>query len=407
MLKNECRCCGNIILNTVVSLGDSPLANNLLDSMDAKDELYPLDVVYCQHCHNCQLSYVIPPEKLFDTYLYVSSTTKTFRDHFKTAAELYMKEFNMNSDSVVVDIGSNDGVGLKPFKEAGIKIVGVDPAVNVAKLANDNGIETINAYFNSKVADDITTKYGKVDLVTASNVFAHSDVVKDIAVNVFKMLKDHGCFVIEVQYLLDTIKDMTFDNIYHEHVSYWSVTSISNFFKQLGLRVVKVQHIDTHGGSIRVYVKRPDAVVDSSVQEFLDNEKNFGLLDIKTYNEFFEKIKTVKQNINNNLKKLKDKGCRIVGYGSPAKATTSLNYYGVGTNYIDYIVEDNKLKHNKILPGVKIPIYSKERLKENKPEVIVIMAWNFAEEIKKNNQDLINSGIRFISIKELQNPNFE
>jgi len=407
MLKNECRCCGNMVLKTIVSLGDSPLANNLLDSMNAKDELYPLDVVYCQHCHNCQLSYVIPPEKLFDTYLYVSSTTKTFRDHFKAAAELYMKEFNMNSDSVVVDIGSNDGVGLKPFKEAGIKIVGVDPAVNVAKLANENGIETINAYFDSKVADQIMDKYGKVDLVTASNVFAHSDVVKDIAVNVFKMLKDDGCFIIEVQYLLDTIKDMTFDNIYHEHVSYWSVTSISNFFKQLGFRVVKVQHVDTHGGSIRVYVKRANAVMDPSVQQFLDNEKEFGLLDIKTYDEFFNKIKIVKQNINNNLKKLKDKGYRIVGYGSPAKATTSLNYYGVGTNYIDYIVEDNKLKHNKILPGVKIPIYSKERLKENKPEVIVIMAWNFAEEIKKNNQELIDSGIRFISIKELQNPNFE
>jgi len=396
-----------MVLKTIVSLGDSPLANNLLDSMNAKDELYPLDVVYCQHCHNCQLSYVIPPEKLFDTYLYVSSTTKTFRDHFKAAAELYMKEFNMNSDSVVVDIGSNDGVGLKPFKEAGIKIVGVDPAVNVAKLANENGIETINAYFDSKVADQIMDKYGKVDLVTASNVFAHSDVVKDIAVNVFKMLKDDGCFIIEVQYLLDTIKDMTFDNIYHEHVSYWSVTSISNFFKQLGFRVVKVQHVDTHGGSIRVYVKRANAVMDPSVQQFLDNEKEFGLLDIKTYDEFFNKIKIVKQNINNNLKKLKDKGYRIVGYGSPAKATTSLNYYGVGTNYIDYIVEDNKLKHNKILPGVKIPIYSKERLKENKPEVIVIMAWNFAEEIKKNNQELIDSGIRFISIKELQNPNFE
>jgi hypothetical protein len=407
MLKNECRCCGNIILKTVVSLGNSPLANNLLDNMDAKDELYPLDVMYCQHCHNCQLSYVIPPEKLFDTYLYVSSTTKTFRDHFKAAAELYIKEFNMNSNSVVVDIGSNDGVGLKPFKEAGIKIVGVDPAVNVAKLANENGIETINAYFNSKVADQIIEQYGKVDLVTASNVFAHSDVVKDIAVNVFKMLKDDGCFIIEVQYLLDTIKDMTFDNIYHEHVSYWSVTSISNFFKQLGLHVVKVQHVDTHGGSIRVYVKRTNVMVDPTVQQFLDNEKEFGLLDIKTYDEFFNKIKTVKENINNNLKKLKEKGYRIAGYGSPAKATTSLNYYGVGTNYIDYIVEDNKLKHNKILPGVKIPIYSKDHLKENKPDIIVIMAWNFAQEIKKNNQDLIDSGIRFISIKELENPNFQ
>jgi hypothetical protein len=407
MLKSDCRSCGNVNLKSIVSLGLSPLANNLLNDINDTDNLYPLDVVYCDKCHNSQLSYVIPPEQLFDTYLYVSSTTKTFRDHFRNAAETYIKEFNLNSDSVVVDIGSNDGVGLVGFKEANVKVVGVDPAVNLAKIANDNGIETINSYFDTDTAEKIVNKFGKVDLVTASNVFAHSDVVKDITTNVFSMLKDDGCFIIEVQYLLDTIKDVTFDNIYHEHVSYWSVTSLSNFFNSFGYSVVKAQHIDTHGGSIRVYVKRQNSNIDASVEKFLTEEKNFGILNGEVYNQFFENIKTIKKNININLHALKEKGLKIIGYGSPAKATTALNYFGVGTNYIDYIVEDNKLKHNKILPGVKIPIFPKDKIKEDKPDVIVIMAWNFAEEIKRNNKELIDSGIRFISIKDLQSENFQ
>lgn len=407
MIKNDCRSCGNINLKPVVSLGLSPLANNLLTSIDDTDNLYPLDVVYCDKCHNAQLSYVVPPEWLFDTYLYVSSTAKSFRDHFRNAAQLYISEFNLNSNSVVVDIGSNDGVGLVPFMEAEVKVVGVDPAVNIAKLANENGIETINSYFNSDTSEKIIAKFGKVDLVTASNVFAHSDVVRDITENVFRMLKDDGCFIIEVQYLLDTIKDVTFDNIYHEHVNYWTVTSLNNFFNGFGYCVVKVCHIDTHGGSIRVYVKRQDSTIDSSVAEFLKNESDFGLLDYKVYEEFSKNIEAIKKNVNTNLRSLKDKGLKIVGYGSPAKATTALNYFGVGKNYIDYIVEDNKFKHNKILPGVKIPIFSKDRLKEEKPDVVVIMAWNFAEEIKKNNKELIDSGIRFVSIKDLQSDTFE
>ena len=406
MIKSDCRSCGNNDLKLIVSLGVSPLANNLLDEINDTDNLYPLDVVYCSKCHNSQLSYVVPPGLMFDTYLYVSSTAKSFRDHFRDAAETYITEFDLNSDSVVVDIGSNDGVGLVRFKEDGIKVLGVDPAVNLAKLANDNDIETINSYFDAEVAEKIVTKFGKVNLVTASNVFAHSDMVRDITENVFRMLKDDGCFIIEVQYFLDTIKDVTFDNIYHEHVSYWTVTSLNNFFNDFGYGVVKVQHINTHGGSIRVYVKKQNSDKDNSVQKFLDEEMEFGILGEKIYEEFFENIKTIKRNINTNLRMLKERGLKIVGYGSPAKATTALNYFEIGTNYIDYILEDNKLKHNKILPGVKIPIFSKDKLKECKPDIIIIMAWNFAEEIKRNNKDLIDSGIRFISIKELQNEGF-
>lgn len=386
-------------LKPVISLGLSPLANNLLDSLDQEDELYPLEMMYCPESHNCQLSYVVPAGKMFDHYLYVSSTAKSFRDHFEQAAEQYINEFNLTSDSLVLDIGSNDGIALKPLQDKGIKVLGIEPAKNIAELAIANGINTLNEYFTDETVSKLESK---ADLITASNVFAHADKLDNIAHAAFNALKENGTFVVEVQYLLDTIKDLTFDNIYHEHTNYWSVTSINNFFNRLGYNVYKVEHINTHGGSIRVYVNR-GGEVQPSVAEFLQNESDFGLTDYKTYLDFAKRVEAAKANVNKNIKTLKDQGLTLVGYGSPAKATTSLNYYGITSNEIDYIVEDNQLKHNKILPGVKIPIYSKDKLNEKLPDVIIVMAWNFVEEIKKNNQDLIDKGVKFISIKDLQN----
>lgn len=398
MNKITCRGCNSTNLKSVISLGLSPLANNLLNSLEEKDELYPLEMVYCPDCHNCQLSYTVPAGKMFDHYLYVSSTAKSFRDHFEQVAEKYIKEFNLNSDSLVIDIGSNDGIALKPLKDRDIRVLGVEPAKNIAEIAISNGIPTINNYFN---AESIKNILDKADLITASNVFAHADGLDEIANAAFSILKPNGRFIIEVQYLLDTIKDLTFDNIYHEHVNYWSVISLRNFFNRLGYVVSKVEHINTHGGSIRVQIGHPGTEIDSSINEFISNELEFGLTEYDTYLKFAKKVEQAKTNVNANIKKYKDQGLTLVGYGSPAKATTSLNYYGIKD--IDYIIEDNTLKHNKILPGVKIPIYSKDKLNKKLPDIIIVMAWNFVEEIKKNNQDLIDKGIKFISIKELQN----
>jgi SAM-dependent methyltransferase len=401
MNRITCRGCGENKLKSVISLGLSPLANNLLDSLSDPDDLYPLEMVYCPNCHNCQLSYVVPAGKMFDHYLYVSSTAKSFRDHFEKTAEQYIKEFNLTSDSFIIDIGSNDGIALKPLKEKGIKVLGIEPAKNIAEIARNNGINTINSYFNHDILSLIALDYGQADLVTASNVFAHADGLEEIANAAFSILKSNGTFVVEVQYILDTIKDLTFDNIYHEHVNYWSVISITNFFNRLGYEVVKVKHIDTHGGSIRVYIQNKGAKIDNSVNEFISNEIKFGLTKYDTYIEFAKQVELAKTNVNKNIKKYKDQGLTLAGYGSPAKATTSLNYYSVKD--IEYIIEDNVLKHNKLLPGVKIPIYSKDKIKEKQPDVIIVMAWNFVEEIKKNNQELIDKGIKFISIKDLQN----
>jgi nucleoside-diphosphate-sugar epimerase/quercetin dioxygenase-like cupin family protein len=399
--SNSCRSCGNEHLKDVVSLGLSPLANNLLSNSDEKTEMFPLEMKYCPECHNCQLSYVVEPEKMFDNYLYVSSTAASFREHFAKASEHYIEKFKLNSNDLVVDIGSNDGISLKPLMDKGVKVLGVEPAKNVAKIANDRGIETINNYFNSDVVNDIINTHGHASLVTASNVFAHSDKLVDITKSAFNLLNNEGSFIVEVQYIMDTINDLTFDNIYHEHVNYWSVTSINNFFKNLGYYVYDVEHVNTHGGSIRVYVKRNPDNINKNVELFLENEKSFGLTNYDVYLEFEKRIASVKRNVINNFKELKKKYNKISAYGSPAKATTSLNYFGIDNTYIDYTIEDNELKHDKIIPGVNIPIRSKEYCNNNLPDVIIVLAWNFFNEIVNNNQELIDKGVKFINIKDL------
>ena len=400
--RTDCRSCGSTKLKRVLSLGESPLANNLTNSQNEKSEVYPLEMNYCAECHNCQLSCTVPAAKMFDNYLYVSSTSKTFRKHFEKAADGYVKKYKLGENSTVLDIGSNDGIALKPLLKRGIQCIGVEPAANVARIANDSGIPTINNYFTKKVANEIRKMHGKLDLITASNVFAHADDLKGIATNAFRILKSSGAFVIEVQYLLDTLNDLTFDNIYHEHVNYWSVTSMSNFFSNLGYKVVEVEHVDTHGGSIRVYVGRQADEQKESVKRFLKKERESGLQDYSTYKDFACKVARIKRNVNSNFDKLRSEFKTIAGYGSPAKATTSLNYFGIGSSHIDYIIEDSPLKNGKYLPGVNIPIKDKIYCYNHLPDLVVVMAWNFFDYIKENNKDLIDKGVKFINIKDLQ-----
>ena len=398
--KGECRSCDNTRLERVVSLGNTPLANNLLEDENQEDELYPLQMNFCPKCYNCQLSHSVPREKMFDSYLYVSSTTDVFRKHFKDTADLLCDEFGLDKNSFVIDIGSNDGVFLKPLQEKGISVCGVEPAKNLVKMANDNNVWTIEGYFeDAEVLDriEMQEQCPEADLITAFNVFAHSDNLKVITLNAFDLLKKDGTFVIEVQYLLDTIRDLTFDNIYHEHYNYWSVLSLKNFFENLGLQVSKVKHVDTHGGSIRVYVTEKTQNVDESVDKFIKEELEFGLDKLETYREFEKRIQECKEETVRKINDMKENGDVIVGYGSPAKATTVLNYYGIDNQVIDYIIEDNELKHDKLLPGVRIPIKGKDDVVADK---VLVLAWNFFDYIKQNNQDLIEKGCEFITLKD-------
>ena len=395
--KFECRSCGNDKLKRVVSLGYQPLANNLLNKKDEKCELYPLEMNYCDNCHNCQLSVSVDPKKMFSNYLYTSSTSASFREHFVGAAKNYVKELKLKpKKSYIIDIGSNDGVALKPFIELGFKnILGIEPAKNLAKLANKNKIKTFNGFLDKKNIKKIKKN---ADLILAANVFAHSDKLKEMAECMIQLLSKKGTIIIEVQYLMNTLKDLTFDNIYHEHYNYWSLTSLVNFFKQFQVKIFKAEKIATHGGSIRIYIKKDKNVkIEKNVSKLLKEEEKFGIKNFKTYQDFGEKVYKIRKNVIKNLNDLKKNNELIVGYGAPAKATTALNFFGI-SDEIDYIVEDNKLKHKKFVPGVKIPIYSKDRITKIKP-LVLVLAWNFYDEIKKNNSKIAK---KFINIKSLE-----
>ena len=398
--KFECRSCGNTKLKRVLSLGYQPLANNLLKKESDKCELYPLEVNYCDKCHNCQLSVSVDPKKMFSNYLYTSSTSQVFREHFIKAANKYVTELKLNKKkSFIIDVGSNDGVALKPFLDLGFKkILGIEPAKNLAKQANKNRIKTFNGFLEKKNLKKIKKN---ANLILASNVFAHSDKLKEMAECMFKLLSKNGTIVIEVQYLLNTLKDLTFDNIYHEHYNYWSLTSLVNFFNQFDGKIFKSELIDTHGGSIRVFISKNKKVkIEKSIKKMLKEEEEFGIKNYKTYQEFAKKVYKIRENVRKNIKKLKEKNNLIIGYGAPAKATTALNFFGISKE-IKCIVEDNKLKHNKFVPGVKIPIKNKSEIK-NKDNTLIVLAWNFFQDIKKNNSNLSNN---FLNIKDLESKN--
>jgi nucleoside-diphosphate-sugar epimerase/dTDP-4-dehydrorhamnose 3,5-epimerase-like enzyme len=395
--KFDCRSCGNTKLKRIVSLGYQPLANNLLNKKDQRCELYPLEVNYCDKCHNCQLSIAVDPKKMFSNYLYQSSTTQSFRNHFTSAAKKYVKDLKLNKKSYIIDIGSNDGIALKPFKDLKFKnLLGIEPAKNLAKIANKNKIKTVNVFLEKKSLKKIKKN---ADLILASNVFAHSDKLKEMAECMFKLLNKKGIIIIEVQYLLNTLKDLTFDNIYHEHYNYWSLTSLINFFNQFNAKIFNAEKIDTHGGSLRIYIKKNNKVkIENSVRKLLKEEKEFGIENFKTYQTFGEKIYKIRDNVIKNIEKLRKKNKNIIGYGSPAKATTALNFFNI-TDSINFVVEDNKLKQGKFIPGVKIPIKNKKIIKDPN-NTMLVLAWNFYEEIKKNNNSLSNN---FINIKDLEN----
>ncbi len=400
--KFDCRSCGNTNLKRVVSLGYQPLANNLLKKANEDCELYPLEVNYCEKCHNCQLSVSVNPKKMFSNYLYTSSTSKIFRDHFIKAAKKYVKDFKLNKKkSYIIDVGSNDGIALRPFLNLGFKkLLGIEPAKNLAKLANKNKIKTFNGFLERKNLKKIKKN---ADIILASNVFAHSDNLKEMAECMLMLLCKKGTLILEVQYLLNTLKDLTFDNIYHEHYNYWSLTSLYNFFKQFEVKIFKCERIDTHGGSIRIYVTKDKKIkTENSVRKLLKEEEDYGIKKYETYKKFGEKVYKIRENVIKNLQKLKKNNNLIIGYGAPAKATTALNFFGISKE-IDFIVEDNKLKHDKFIPGVNIPIKHKSKIK-NKDNTLIVLAWNFYQDIKKNNSNLSN---RFLSIKDLEINNLQ
>ena len=396
--KTECRVCGGG-LNHYLSLGFSPLANNLINDKNELTENYPLDLNFCKQCFNSQLSVVVPPNKMFDNYLYLSSTSEKFRKHFSDIAKEMYSDLQLTKSSIVVDIGSNDGIFLKPLKQLGLNPIGIEPAKNISKIANSQNLETITGYFNKRIVKKINDKYGKADVITAFNVFAHNDELKDILNNVELLLKKDGQFIFEIQYLLRTIKDLTFDNIYHEHVNYWCLLSLLKFFEESGLKIYKVKEVDTHGGSLRVYTTMDkNKKLHKSISEYIELEKKNKLDKFETYIKFGDKVKNVKIESLEKLNKILGDNKKIIGYGAPAKATTILNYFGLSDSHLKFTVDDNNLKHNKFIPGTNIQIKSLESVDPLDYDYVLVLAWNFYEQIKKSNKQYFSKA-KFIKLK--------
>ena len=398
--RTTCRLCRSRNLELVLSLTPTPPANAFITAadLDKEEERFPLDVFFCRDCGHVQLLDVVDPSILFKNYVYVSGTSPVFVNHFKNYAAEMIQKFKLGKEAFVVEIGSNDGTLLRFFKEAGMGVLGIDPAQAIARSATQNGIETLAAFFTSKLAETIKAQDGEADLVVANNVFAHADDLHDIVKGVRTLLKPQGVFVFEVSYLADVYEKTLFDTIYHEHVCYHSVKPLRDFFKANGMELIATQSVDTHGGSLRAMVQLAGGPhrVEPSVAEFIKREETLGLDKAATHKGFSAKINKLRDELNTLLKKLKSDGKRIAAFGAPAKATTLMLHFGIGPEFVDFIVDDSPLKQGLYSPGFHIPVVPSGEIDKRNPDYLVILAWNFAEPIMAKHAKFRHAGGHFI-----------
>ena len=371
-------------MSLAFSLTPTPPANAFIEKelLDKSQETYPLDLCQCKSCGHIQLIDVVSPEILFKNYLYVSGTSDVFIQHFKNYAYETISEYKIKENSLVIDIGSNDGTLLKIFKEKGMKVLGIEPAINLANLSNKNGVETINEFINLEVVDQILKKYGTANVVTANNVFAHIDDLSLAMEGIKRILSKDGVFIFEVSYFIDVLENNLFDTIYHEHLDYHTLKPLTKFFELFDMKIIKATRVKTHGGSIRVAVIR------------LEESKE--IYEIETLKNYSKSIDNIRLTLVDLLRKIKKDNKTIAGYGAPAKATTLMYHFDINQNIIDFIVDDSEYKQNLYTPGMHIPILSCEEIYKLNPDYLIILAWNFAGSIIKKHSEYINMGGKFI-----------
>lgn len=396
----SCRVCKEQKLTKVLTLGPTPLANEFVKKgkVDSEELFFPLEVYFCNNCTFLELGHVVDPKILFGNYVYVSSTSKVFINHFKEFANYVFPKFNLNAKSFVLDIGSNDGILLKPFKAKGIRVLGIEPAKHIAKVAQKEGIETIDAFFSVPLAKQIVDRYGKAKIITATNVFAHIDDLDEVIKGLEILLDDNGVFIMEAPYLVDFLEKRYFDLVYHEHLSYWAIRPLVVLFERFDMQVFDVKKVPVHGGTIRVFVKKKVGKykIDKSVEQFLQLEKKWKIDKEETYIKFADKVLENKIKLLILLRKLKFQEKKIAGYGAPAKGNTLLNYFGIGSEILDYVVDDSPWKQGLYTPGKRIPVVSSEYLYKNRPDYLLILAWNFADSIMRMHNKFKDHGGKFI-----------
>lgn len=402
-----CRICKNNKQQNFLSLGSQPLANGFIrpEDLSKKEKTYPLTLCFCSDCGLVQLRDTVPGKLMFKNYLYIPSTSKTRVDHFYELAETLTSRLHATSKDMALDIGSNDGSLLQCFMQLGINVLGIDPSENLAKVAELKGIPTVNAFFSKKVASKILKKHGEAKIITATNVFAHVNNLHEFVAGIEILLSPDGLFVIEFPYLVDFLRECEFDTIYHEHLSYFAVRPLIRLFEPTNLAILSIQHMDLDGGSLRVFVQKGQKTMSDNpdIQKFIDNELSEKLNTLEPYKKFAKRVEQRKIKFRRLIEKLKKSKKKIIGYGAPAKGNTFLNYCQITHKDISYIVDSTPYKQGLFLPGSHIPIYHENKILSDPPDYVIILAWNFADEIIQKNAHLIARGVHFI----LPNKDFE
>jgi SAM-dependent methyltransferase len=396
----RCRLCGHSLDHTFVDLGMSPLCESFLapDQLDAMEPYFPLHVLVCDNCFLVQLGEYVSPARIFAEYAYFSSYATSWVAHAKTYCDMIARRLGLGADSLVVELASNDGYLLQHFLPLGVPVLGVEPAANVASVAIEKGIPTRVDFFGIALANELAAAGSLADLIVGNNVLAQVSDINDFVGSMRILLKPDGVITLEFPHLQRLIEGNQFDTIYHEHFSYFSFITIDKLATRHALKLIDVEELATHGGSIRVYLAHQASARQpaQAVGDMLERERQLGFLDIATYGSFGGRVHRTKRHLLTFLIKAKNTGKTICGYGAPGKGNTLLNYCGIGVDFLDFTVDRNPYKHGRFTPGMHIPIYDIGAIDEAKPDHVLILPWNLRDEIVRQMRYIADWGGTFV-----------